>query len=145
MTTLAQVADLARKENGLTVIATLRADLSIQSSVVNAGVMTHPLSGVQVLAFVTYGKVKLQNLRARPHLTATVRSDWQWAAVEGPVELIGPDDPNPDIDTERLRLLLREVYIAAGGSHDDWDVYDRTMLEQHRTAVFVTPLRVYSN
>jgi PPOX class probable F420-dependent enzyme len=142
---LTQVAELGRKEQGLTVISTLRADSSIQSSLVNAGVMTHPLTGAEVLAFVTYGKVKLGNLRARALLTATVRSGWQWAAVEGSVELIGPDDPHPDVDAERLRLLLREIFVAAGGTHDDWDAYDRTMVEQHRTAVFVTPSRIYSN
>lgn len=145
MATLADLVELGRKEQGLTVVSTLRGDLSIQSSVVNAGVMTHPFTGTEVLAFVTYGKVKLDNLRTRPHLTATVRSGWQWMTVEGSVELIGPDDPRPEADSERLRLLLREVFTAAGGSHDDWDGYDRTMLEQHRTAVLVSPVRIYSN
>ena len=37
-------------------------------------------------------------------------------------------------------MMLREIFTAAGGSHDDWDAYDRTMLEQRRTAVFVAPL-----
>jgi hypothetical protein len=44
-----------------------------------------------------------------------------------------------------LRLLLREVFTAAGGTHDDWDEYDRVMAAQGRTLVFVTPTRVYSN
>jgi len=44
-----------------------------------------------------------------------------------------------------LRLLLREIFIAAGGTHDDWDTYDRVMREERRTAVLVTPSRVYSN
>ena len=41
--------------------------------------------------------------------------------------------------------MLRDIFTAAGGTHDDWDAYDRTMLEQHRTAVFVKPSRIYSN
>jgi PPOX class probable F420-dependent enzyme len=143
--TLADIAELGRKEQGLTVVSTLRTDLSIQSSLVNAGVLPHPLTGTPVLAFVTYGKVKLDNLRSRPHLTATVRSGWQWTAVEGTTQLIGPDDPHPEVDSERLRLLLREVFTAAGGTHDDWDAYDRTMLEQHRTVVLISPTRIYSN
>jgi hypothetical protein len=65
--------------------------------------------------------------------------------VEGPAEVIGPDDPHPLVDAERLRLLLREVFTAAGGEHDDWDAYDRTMLEQRGAAVFVMPSRIYSN
>jgi PPOX class probable F420-dependent enzyme len=145
VTDLADVAELARAEQGLAVITTLRADDTIQASVVNAGVMNHPLSGEPVLAFVTYGKVKLANLRRRRQLNATVRSGWRWAAVEGAAELIGPQDPHPEVDADRLRLLLREIFAAAGGSHDHWDEYDRVMLEQGRTAVLVRPGRIYSN
>ena len=145
MTTLDEFASLAAKESGLVVVSTLRADDTIQTSLVNAGVLPHPLGGEPVLGFVTYGRVKLANLRARPQLAVTARSDWAWAGVEGTAQLIGPDDPVPGVDAERLRLLLREVFIAAGGTHDDWDTYDRVMAEQHRTVVLVTPTRVYSN
>ena len=145
MATLADVAALGASESGLAVISTLRADLTIQSSVVNAGVMRHPLRDIEVVAFVTYGRVKLANLRERPQLTATFRKSWQWVAVEGSAEIIGPDDPHEQVDDERLRLLLREIFTAAGGTHDDWDAYDRVMAEQRRAAVFVEPKRVYSN
>lgn len=146
MTTLEDAAALAAQENGLVVVSTLRADGTVQSSVVNAGVLPHPATGRPVLGFVTYGPVKLANLRARPQLTATARSGWQWATVEGRAELAGPDDPQPWLaDADALRLLLREVFTAAGGRHDDWDAYDRTMAEQRRTAVLVEPGRVYSN
>ena len=129
----------------MAVVSTLRADGTIQSSVVNAGVLPHPIDGAEVVGFVTYGKAKLANLRARPQLSVTFRSGWEWAAAEGRAELIGPDDPHPDFDAEALRLLLRQVFTAAGGTHDDWEGYDRTMAEQRRTAVFVTPTRIYSN
>ena len=145
MTTLNEAWSLARDESGLTIVSTLRADLTIQSSLVNTGVLAHPDSGGPVLAFVTYGKVKLANLRARPQITAAFRSGWQWATVEGTAELAGPEDPRPWLDQERLRLLLREIFTAAGGTHDDWDAYDRVMAEQRRAAVFVEPKRVYSN
>jgi PPOX class probable F420-dependent enzyme len=145
MTTLDDVAELGFQDHGLTMVSTLRADGTIQSSLVNAGVMAHPLTGQRVLAFVTYGKVKLANLRARPQITATVQVGWRWAGVEGRAEVIGPDDPHPDIEAERLRLLLREVFVAAGGTHDDWDTYDQTMADQRRAVVFVRPIRVYSN
>ena len=98
-----------------------------------------------MVAYVTYGPTKLRNLRARPHTAVTFRSGWEWATVEGDAELIGPDDPHRDVDDERLRLLLREVFQAAGGTHDDWSEYDRTMREQRRTVVLVTPTRIYSN
>ena len=38
-----------------------------------------------------------------------------------------------------------DLRASAGGTHDDWDEYDRVMAEQRRTAVFVEPTRVYGN
>ena len=128
-----------------------RRDLDVTSRrhlqlwVVNSGVMRHPLVEQPVLAFVSYGKVRFANLRARPQLAATFRSGWQWVAVEGYAPLIGPDDPHPEIDTERLRLLLREAFTAAGGNHDNWTEYDRVTVEQRRTLVLIEPVRIYSN
>lgn len=138
-------ADLSRGVNGLAVVSTLRADATIQSSLVNAGVMPSPFDDQPILAFVTYGKVKLANLRARPQITATTRDGWRWTTVEGRAALVGPDDPHVKVNGERLRLLLRAVFVAAGGSHDNWDEYDRTMIEQRRAAVLITPSRVYGN
>jgi PPOX class probable F420-dependent enzyme len=145
MTTLNEAAALARDERGLAVVSTLRADGTIQSSVVNAGVLPHPATGRPVLAFVTYGPVKLANLRARPQVTVTFRNGWQWATVEGQAELAGPDDPRPWLDAEGLRLLRRAVFTAAGGEHDNWAEYDRVMAEQRRAAVLIEPDRVYGN
>ncbi|HKP43067.1 TIGR03618 family F420-dependent PPOX class oxidoreductase [Mycobacterium sp.] len=146
MTTLDDAVALAAGESGLAVVSTLRADGTIQASLVNAGALPHPSTGQPVLGFVTYGRVKLANLRVRPQLAATFRKGWQWATVEGQAELAGPDDPQPWLaDAEQLRLLLREVFTAAGGTHDDWDEYDRVMAEQRRTVVLVAPSRVYSN
>jgi PPOX class probable F420-dependent enzyme len=145
MTTLRQAWSLSRDDHGLTVVSTLRADGTIQSSLVNAGVLDHPGTGAPVLGFVTYGRVKLANLRARPQIAATFRSGWRWATVEGRAELAGPDDPQPWLDGEGLRMLLRHIFTAAGGSHDDWAEYDRVMAEQRRTAVLVTATRVYGS
>jgi PPOX class probable F420-dependent enzyme len=145
VTTLDDVARLAERERYLCVVATIRADLTIQASVVNAGFMAHPVTGEQVVAYVTYGRAKLAHLRVRPQTTITFRASWEWATVEGRADVIGPDDPHDGVDAERLRLLLREVFQAAGGTHDDWETYDRIMREQRRTAVFVTPERIYSN
>jgi len=46
----------------------LRADHTIQASLVNAGVPPHPATDQPVLGFVTYGPIKLSNLRARAQL-----------------------------------------------------------------------------
>jgi PPOX class probable F420-dependent enzyme len=146
MTTLDAAVALAKSDNGLAVVSTVRADGTVQASLVNVGLLPHPVSGEPVLAFVTYGKVKLANLRARPPLAVTFRDGWLWATVEGRAELAGPDDPQPWLtEPDQLRLLLREIFASAGGVHDDWDEYDRVMAQQRRTAVFVEPTRVYSN
>ncbi|PRC44998.1 pyridoxamine 5'-phosphate oxidase [Mycobacterium sp. ITM-2017-0098] len=146
MSTLKDAFALARDDNGLAVVSTLRADHTIQSSLINAGPLPHPATGEATLGFVTYGKVKLANLRARPQIAVTFRQGWQWATVEGRAELAGPDDPQPWLGTDdALARLLRDIFTAAGGTHDDWDTYDRTMREQGRTAVLVTPTRIYSN
>ena len=135
--------ELSRTETGLAIVSTVRADQTVQSTLVNTGVIDHPGTGVPVLAFVTYGPVKLRNLRERPTITVAFRSGWRYATVEGRVLLAGPDDPQPWLDPERLRLLLREIFVAAGGAHEDWQAYDRTMIEQRRAAVLITPTRIY--
>jgi PPOX class probable F420-dependent enzyme len=145
MTDLKDVGRIAAADHNLAVVATTRADGSVQASVVNAGITDHPVTGEPVLAFVTYGRTKLANLRARPRATLTFRAGWAWATVEGRAEIAGPDDAFDDIDDERLRLLLREIFTAAGGSHDDWAAYDRAMAEERRAAVFIHPERVYGN
>ena len=146
MADLTDVTRLVAGDHGLTVVSTLRADGSIQSSVVNAGVLPHPVSSDPVVGYVAIGGTrKLANLRERPQTTLVVRVGWEWVAVEGHARLIGPDDPVGGVDDERLRLLLREVFTAAGGTHEDFDEYDRVMRAERRTAVLITPSRVYSN
>ncbi|MBO0848271.1 MAG: TIGR03618 family F420-dependent PPOX class oxidoreductase [Pseudonocardia sp.] len=146
MTNLAVFSELVPLDHGLCVINTLRGDGSVQSSVVNAGTLEHPLRSGRVVGLVTRGDSrKLRNLRADPRTTVVARAGWRWATVEGDAEIIGPDDPRPEVDAEALRLLLRDVFRAAGGAHDDWDAYDRTMAEERRAAVLITPRRVYTN
>jgi PPOX class probable F420-dependent enzyme len=139
-------ADLVPVDNGLVVVSTARADGTIQSSVVNAGVIDHPVTGERVVALVAGGSSqRLVNLRARPRATVVIRAGWRWAGVEGPVELAGPDDHLDGIDGERLRLLLREIFTAAGGTHDDWDEYDRVMASERRVGVLVHAERTYGS
>jgi PPOX class probable F420-dependent enzyme len=146
MTTLDEAVGLAANESGLAVVSTIRADGSVQASLVNVGLLPHPAGGQPALGFTTYGKVKLANLRARPQLAITFRKGWQWATVEGRAELAGPDDSAPWLaDADQLRLLLREVFTAAGGTHDNWPEYDRVMTEERRAVVLIEPTRVYSN
>ena len=145
MADLSTFGELVPLDNGLCVISTIRSDGSVQSSVVNAGVLSHPVNGERVVGLVAAGRAKLRNLRADPRCTIVARGGWRWVAVEGVAEIIGPEDGRPEIDGEGLRVLLRDIFKAAGGRHDDWDVYDRTMAEERRAAVLISPRRVYSN
>ncbi|GAA4559230.1 TIGR03618 family F420-dependent PPOX class oxidoreductase [Pseudonocardia xishanensis] len=140
-TDLEAVRRIVAREHGLCSVTVVRADGTPHSSLVNAGVLDHPSTGAPVVGYVTYGPVKLRNLRDRPATSLLWRAGWQWAAVDGTSELVGPGDTDP----EELRLLLRAVFTAAGGTHDDWAEYDRVMLAEGRTAVLVTPTRVYGN
>ncbi len=145
-TDLTHFTRLAQAERGLCIVTTLRAAGTIQASVVNAGVLDDPATGAPVVGFVARGdSLKLTNLRARPLVTVVARSGWDWAAVEGRSRIVGPDDPAPSVDAEARRVLLRAVFAAAGGEHDDWDTYDQVMARERRAAVLVTPQRVYSN
>ena len=146
MTDLSAFAELVLLDHGLCVLSTLRGDGSVQSTVVNAGVVQHPLTGLPVVGLVTAGgSRKLHNLRADP-ASHDRRPRWlAMAAAEGIAEIIGPDDPHPDIDRETLRLFLRDIFRAAGGTHDDWDTFDRVMADERRAAVVLVPRRTYTN
>jgi PPOX class probable F420-dependent enzyme len=137
---------ISAADHGLIVLVTTRADGSTQASVVNAGVIDNPLTGARAVALVAAdGTRKLANLRSRPRATAVAKSGWQWVAAEGTTTLIGPDDRPAGFDAADLPALLRAVFVAAGGTHDDWDEYDGVMAAERRTAVFIAPDRVYSN
>jgi hypothetical protein len=146
MADLAAFEALVPLEHGLAVIAVTGPDGNIRPSVANVGVIEHPVTGARVVGVVVQGRArKLDHIRVRPRVSAVLRAGWQWAAVEGPAELAGPADPMDGVDAERLRLLLREIFSAAGGTHDDFDEYDRVMAQDRRAAVLITPERVFTN
>ena len=146
MPSLTDLQALLEPEQGLGVVCTTRGDGGVQASVVNVGVLRHPGRAEDVVAFVARGgAVKLRHLRRDARITVVARSGWLWVAVEGRAEIIGPDDAAPGFDAEKLSALLRDVFRAAGGTHDDWAEYDRAMVADHRAAVLVSPERIYSN
>lgn len=140
------VRKLALAEHGLATIAVARADATVHASVVNAGVIDDPVSGRPSVGFVARGGTrKLDLLRVRRNATITFRRGWEWVSVQGPARLIGPDDPDPDFDPAGLPQLLRDVFLAATGTHDDWAEYDRVMAAERRCAVFVETARIIGN
>lgn len=138
------VGEYGAAERWIAVLVTMRPSGTPGVSVVNAGVLAHPVTGHPVIGCVARGHTaKLTNLRRDPRATLVFRSGWEWVAVEGPVELAGPDDPL--LPPERQRVLLRDIYLAAGGQHPDLDEYDRVMAREHRTAVLLRPDRFVTN
>jgi PPOX class probable F420-dependent enzyme len=146
MTDLDEVRRIGGAERGLCVVATTRPDGSVHGSVVNAGVLDHPVSGQSVVGIVVQrGARKLDHFRRSGRACVVFRSGWQWVAVEGPVEVVGPDDQLNGFDPDRLPGLLRDVFRGAGGVHEDWGEYDRVMAAEGRAAVLVSPARITSN
>lgn len=137
---------LVALDHGLATVSTTRDDGAIQTTVVHAGIVDHPVAGSQVAAFVARGgTAKIRYLRARPQATVVWRAGWAWVAVEGRAELCGPDDPLPGVGADGTRMLLRTICEAAGVPQEDWDEFDRLAAAERRTAVLVTPRRLYRN
>ena len=140
------VRRLATADKGLAVVSTTRPDGTVHSSLVNAGVFDHPLTKEPTVALVAGGSAyKLRLLATAGRANVVFRAGWEWVSVEGPVDIIGPNHPRPDFPAEQLPQLLRDIFTAAGGTHDNWAEYDRVMAEERRTAVFITPVRITTN
>lgn len=143
MTTFDDISELSVGDKGLVTISVARSDGSVHSSVVNAGTMLHPVTGEPVVATVLRGPSwKLRRLRETKRCTVLFRVGWEWGSVDGPVDIIGPNDSFDGFDPGGVPQLLRDVFTAAGGTHDDWDEYDRVMAEDERAAVFIHPTRI---
>ena len=142
---LDRIRELGTGADGLAVAVTTRSTGRPRASVVNAGVVDHPVTGEAMVGFVSRGAArKLDDLRHRPEITLVFRSGWEWVAAEGTAELAGPDDPLAGLASEHVPRVLRTVYAAAvGGSPDDWVSLDETMAAERHTAVFVRVSRQY--
>lgn len=142
MADLQDIRRLVQGENGLATVTMTLPDGTAHASVVNAGVLDHPVDGDPVVGLVVRGdSYKLKRVRTDPRLTVLFRVSWDWAAVVGTVDIAGPDDELPGLDPSAVPPLLRDVFTAAGGDHDDWDEYDRVMAQERRTALLVRPQR----
>ncbi|MEC3975880.1 pyridoxamine 5'-phosphate oxidase family protein [Amycolatopsis sp. H20-H5] len=140
------VRQFGSTERWLAVLVTQRRDGSPAVSVVNAGVLIHPVTGAQTVALVARGATaKLANLRHTPRATLVFRAGWEWVAVSGPVELAGPDDHLAGLPARTLPGLLRDIFHAAGGVHEDLDAYDAAMATERRVAILLHPQHFSTN
>ena len=134
------------EETGLATVSTTQADGRILSTVVNCGMIEHPLTGDTCVAFVSGGNAaRLKHVDRGSQVTVSVRRGWSWSSATGPADLIRPESLPEGINAEEMRLLLREVFHAAGGVHDDLEEYDRAMAEEKRVVVCVIPDRILGN
>jgi hypothetical protein len=144
MSDWAHLEQLATGDGGYAVITAIDDAGRPHASVVTAGPFTHPTTGERTVAFVVRGGArKLAHLRARPWASITFRVGPDWITAAGAVDLVGPDDRYDDVDD--VPTLLRDVFVAAGGTHDDWPEFDHIMATEHRTAVLITPTRFLAN
>jgi hypothetical protein len=142
MPDLDDIQTMAGEDGNLAVLSVARADRSVHSSVVSAGVIPDPVDGGPGVGLVAMGgSVKLRLLRSAANATVLFKSGYRWIAVSGPTRLIGPDD-GTDLGFD-VPEVIRSVYRAAGGEHDDWDEFDRVMANDRRCAVFLRAERIY--
>ena len=141
--TIEHVRGFADADQGLSFVSFARANGTVHSTLINAGVTPHPVTGEEVVAFVVRGDtVKLRHWRHTPQATITFRAGWSWVGVEGRVTQVGPDDPMEGCDPADLPQVLRDIFTAAGGTHEDWDEYDRVMAAERRAGVFIHPTKI---
>ncbi|MEO6989030.1 MAG: PPOX class F420-dependent oxidoreductase [Aquihabitans sp.] len=112
------------------VLITRRADGSLQTSPVSAGVD----EGRIVIA--TYpDRAKAVNLRRNPAATVMVLSDefnGPWMQIDGTAEVIDlPDSVEPLVD----------YFRSISGEHSNWDEYRQAMIDQGKSLIRVTPKR----
>jgi PPOX class probable F420-dependent enzyme len=113
------------------VLTTYRADGSLQSSPVTAGVDDQ---GRIVIA--SYPKrAKATNIRRTGRASVVVLSDdfnGPYVQVDGDAEVI---------DLPEAVEALVEYFRAVAGEHPDWDEYRRAMVDQGKCLIRVTPTR----
>ena len=120
------------------VISTRRPNGATHSSIVVCGAY----EGHAAFVSVYPRSQKIANLRRDPNCTVlAVTEDWrQYVAIEGQAILLDYSNAEP----ERIRVLLREVYMACSHTeHPDWEEYDQAMIDQKAVIVLVSPERVY--
>jgi hypothetical protein len=146
MADLELVRRLISADQGLAVVAVARPDRTVHASLVNAGLVVDPVTDLPVVGLVIRGASRKHRwLREAGRATVVWRAGWEWVAVEGAARLAGPDDPLEGVGPEAVPGLLRDVFVGAGGTHDDWDTYDRVMAGERRLAVLVDHERISSN
>ncbi len=142
MTTLEDAVTLCAAESGMAVISTVRAGGTVQAPLGQrrpAATPGHRRAGAR-LHHLRQGQTRQL---ARPPATGDhVPQRLQWATVEGGAER-GRSRWTRDPGFALTRTLTGcgccVRFTAAGGTHDDWDEYDRVMALERRAVVLIAP------
>ena len=126
------------QENHLAVVTTIGASGRPQSTVVSAALYEGKL------AFVSRQRTsKVKNTRRTGRCSVTVinPANTRYVTVEGPATAHGMEDSSEDV----WLALLRAAYTATGRPPERWDDFDRSMREERRNVVLITPEHVYGS
>jgi len=116
--------------NSNIVLATRRADDSLQMSPVNAGV----LDGAVVISSRAM-LAKVHNLRRDPRASLVVLTErfyGSWVQIDGTAEIVDQPEALP---------LLDDTYRAISGEHPDWAEYRAAMIADRRVVIRIRPER----
>jgi PPOX class probable F420-dependent enzyme len=133
---LSRAVDFARTHRR-SVLVTMRSDGLPQLSNVLHAVDEDGLIRISTTA----DRAKYANLRRHSWAAIHVTQDdfWQYAVLEGPVEVTDPAQAPDDAVVDELVAYYR----AANGEHDDWDDYRAAMVRDRRAVVRLRPDRAY--
>ena len=126
------------QQNHLSVVTTIGPSGRPQSTVVSVALHEGKL------AFVSRQRtMKVKNVRRSGRCSVTVinPANTRYVTIEGPATAHGMDDSSEDA----WLALLRATYTASGRPPDRWDDFDRSMREELRNVVLITPERVYGS
>jgi PPOX class probable F420-dependent enzyme len=126
------------QENHLAVVGTVSASGKSQATVVTAGTSDGKI------VFVSRERTqKVKNIRREGRCAVTtIKVDTRrYITVEGPAVALGWDDND---DATQL-ALVEAAYASIGRPRSNWDDFDKSMREERRAVVMVTPERIYGS
>ncbi len=123
-------------DNRRSVLITLRQDGRPQSSNV-----MHVVTDGTVEVSVTDDRAKTRNARRDPRVSLHVSAPdfWSYVVLEGAATMTPAAEASDD---DTVEALVR-YYRRAAGEHPDWQEYRRTMVQERRLLLRITPERAY--
>jgi PPOX class probable F420-dependent enzyme len=119
------------RENHQAILSTRRADGRPQMSPVAIGPGPH---GTVVISS-REAAMKTRNIERRPEVSVCVFTDrffGRWVQIDGNAAVIKLPEAMDHLEA---------YYRAVSGNHPDWDEYRRSMVEERRVIISITPER----